>query len=437
MPSDSQIRGSGAVMDRPPADEALSEPVEEQSLDEEPQFSALEAQSAAAGDSRKPPAVYAPEPPPPPKNAKEVMERVDRVMSWLLEWRHAARAMKAAAVDGHVTASFKHSVYSATRLAEQWCPADGASYLMWSEESATRAVQLVGSHVERLAQKLSAAEVLWPAHKPFRGDERHATPSVIAEDMVPLLQALDEAIAHGAFLQLAWAVRSGHVSERFDVSDVIREWQLTPTAAKELRVWVQYELPRFDGKPLPCVTDATTGYLYRTPDSAWEKLFTTTAAIWGSAVVYGGIVGIFALLNAAGMTTWPTDWGYKLLVLYLFVVGGALAHVAAFSLGNIHFEDRLQIYAAVRGLCWLRLRWLAILRLFIPIAVVTGALWGAGNIPVTFQDLGVAILAGFSADSLLRLSLSRLQAASSSEADAVPKTAVAATDVTGQVVPSA
>jgi hypothetical protein len=39
---------------------------------------------------------------------------------------------------------------------------------------------------------------------------------------------------------------------------------------------------------------------------------------------------------------------------------------------------------------------------------VASSLWGAGNIPTSFQKLGAAILAGYSADSLVRAAASKL-----------------------------
>ena len=69
--------------------------------------------------------------------------------------------------------------------------------------------------------------------------------------------------------------------------------------------------------------------------------------------------------------------------------------------------------ASARGLDWLRLRWLSILLVLIPIVVVTGSLWGAGDAPKHFQDIGVALLAGYSSDSLFRNSIARLSSAKS------------------------
>jgi len=131
--------------------------------------------------------------------------------------------------------------------------------------------------------------------------------------------------------------------------------------------------------------------------------------VWGAVLALAAIIGVFALLDRAGMARPPEDWLVKLVVLYLFVLGGAVLHIGSMSFGNIRFEDRLPIYAMSSGTTWLSLRWLAILRLYIPIAVVAGSLWGAGNVPESFQDLATAVLAGYSADSLFRTSLYRLR----------------------------
>jgi hypothetical protein len=166
--------------------------------------------------------------------------------------------------------------------------------------------------------------------------------------------------------------------------------------------------PRLDEQPAPIIVDTKTGSLYRKPGSVWEQVWTETAAIWGTAAGLGLMIATFALLHAAHLTDWPHQWPSKMVVLYLFVVAGAAAHVASLSLAQIRFDDPLRIYAASTGLDWLRLRWLAILRLMIPVVIVAGSLWGAGNIPNNFQDLGVALLAGYSADSIFRSSVARL-----------------------------
>jgi hypothetical protein len=97
-----------------------------------------------------------------------------------------------------------------------------------------------------------------------------------------------------------------------------------------------------------------------------------------------------------------------MLVLLLFVAIGALAHVGTRAL-NINYDDPMKVYDAGNILDWLSLRWLAIIRLYIPVAVVVAILWGAGNIPNSFHALGTAILAGYTADSFVRSALSRLQ----------------------------
>ena len=87
----------------------------------------------------------------------------------------------------------------------------------------------------------------------------------------------------------------------------------------------------------------------------------------------------------------------------------------------IRFDDPIRVYAATGIINWLGLRWLGILQLLIPTTVIAGSLWAAGNVPSTFQDLSVAILSGYSADSLFRMSVERVR--SSSEAAATQGTA--------------
>lgn len=107
-------------------------------------------------------------------------------------------------------------------------------------------------------------------------------------------------------------------------------------------------------------------------------------------------------------TTLSSRWGWKLLVLLLFVGLGALAHVGAQAL-DVNFDDPMKVYDAGNIIDWLSLRWLAVMRLYIRVMVVVASLWGAGNVPTSCQKLGTVILAGYGADSAPRAALSRLQ----------------------------
>jgi hypothetical protein len=143
------------------------------------------------------------------------------------------------------------------------------------------------------------------------------------------------------------------------------------------------------------------------------------------------VAALFELLHAAGITAWPGKWVWKMLVLILFVAIGSAVHLGSRTL-NINYDNPMRIYDAGNILSWLSLRWVAVIYMYIPITFVVIGLWGAGNIPSSFQKLGTAILAGYSADSLLRAAVSKLQAPSgskqptSSTTNAVPTTPTAA-----------
>lgn len=88
-----------------------------------------------------------------------------------------------------------------------------------------------------------------------------------------------------------------------------------------------------------------------------------------------------------------------------------------------NYDNRLGVYDANGIVDWLSLRWIAVLRLYIPVTFVVAGLWGAGNVPGSFSALVTAILAGYSADSLFRAAVSNVQAQSSARQAARSSTA--------------
>jgi hypothetical protein len=276
----------------------------------------------------------------------------------------------------------------------------------------------VGPHCELLAIALTNADTAWPHHKmpqhpPGGTTDWPDDPGEVGSVASSVRAELETAARHVALLLLVQRSRDTRVGERVDVGAALSEWGLPAGDAREIIAWIAQDPPEFDSVRVPLVADSTSGSLYRTPIGSWEKAYTTTAALWGAILGLGSLIAVFALLRFAHTTTWPPDWFPKVVVLYLCVVGGALVHIASKSLASIQFDDPLRVYAASAGLDWLRLRWLSIVRLLVPITVVAGSLWGAGNYPTRFQALGVALLAGYSADSLFRNSISRLASKSS------------------------
>jgi hypothetical protein len=343
-----------------------------------------------------------------PKDAADVLKKVGQIATFIGSWHAAVTAVRdAAAGTGANASALAAAIEDANGLAGQWCPEAAVRWIMTDSD---KVITLVGPQSWLMANALSAADRAWP-HP--RGDwhtgitEWPAAPVEVVNTADRVCAALDEAAQHAAALLLMDRALQSRIGQRIDVEAAVNEWALPACSAAQIITWIGPD-PRLDGKKVPLVTDETSGSLYRTPKTTWERVYTTTAGLWGSVIGLVVIGLAFALLNAAHLTTWPSHWVSRLVVLYLCVVAGAALHVASAALSQIQYGDPLKIYAAASGVDWLGLRWLSILRLLIPVVIVAGSLWGAGNIPNNFQDLGVALLAGYSADSLFRNSLARL-----------------------------
>jgi hypothetical protein len=253
----------------------------------------------------------------------------------------------------------------------------------------------LGDHVHLLAHALDGASKWWHC----------ATDAVSKNDATDVqasaqsaIEALDAAMQHTLFLTFANDVRKGHVGEHRRIDNYAEGWGLSSADIDTLWSWLMQDPLEFDGKELPIALDTTNRLAYRKSDNGWFRVFTAATPLWAAAPVFGLIVLLFELLHAAGLNSWPSRWGWKMLVLLLFVSLGALAHVGARVL-DVNFDDPMKVYDAGNIIDWLSLRWLAVMRMYAPIAVVVASLWDTGNIPTSFQNLGTAILAGYSADS--------------------------------------
>jgi hypothetical protein len=243
-----------------------------------------------------------------------------------------------------------------------------------------------------------------------------ATEAVASSDRAGVLanvelavEALAAALQHALFVTFADDVRKGHVGESRGIDAYCAGWGLTTDDVNQLWSWLLEDPLEFGGKELPIALDTVNRCAYRKTESGWLRFLTAITPVWGAAVVYGVIALLFALLHAAELTTWPVNWGWKMLVLLLFVALGALAHIATSAL-SVNYDDPMKVYDAGGLLDWLSLRWIAVMRMYVPVMFVVASLWGAGNVPTSFQDLGTALLAGYSADSAIRAALSKLNA---------------------------
>lgn len=176
-------------------------------------------------------------------------------------------------------------------------------------------------------------------------------------------------------------------------------------------LWLNQDPLRFGTKQLPLVLDTQNRCVYRRARRN-QRWWYAAAPLWGAALAFCLVALLFFVLQKAGLTSWPHSWGWKMVILFVFVALGALLHVGANAV-NVNYDSPMTVYDAGGMVDWLSLRWIAVLRLYIPVIFVVAGLWGAKNIPGSFHALGTAILAGYGADSVFRTAVSSVQAQSS------------------------
>jgi len=295
-------------------------------------------------------------------------------------------------------------------------PRDSAAQLQRvAVDAGTTPDAALGDHAGLLANALTAAAKNWDgATQAVSSSDAAGT----ASSAQAAMRALDATMQHALFLTFLQDVRNAHVGESQRINEYTQGWGISTVDIDMLWSWLLADPLEFDGNDLPIALDTVNRCAYRKSDKGWLTGFIDAAPLWGFAVVYGLIVLLFTLLHGAQLTSWPHGpWVWKMLVLVLFVSLGALLHIAARAL-NVNYDDPMKVFDAGNIIYWLSLRWLAVLKLYVPVGLVAASLWAAGNIPTSFQKLGAATLAGYSADSFLRSVVSRFktQAAAKTQA---------------------
>lgn len=144
--------------------------------------------------------------------------------------------------------------------------------------------------------------------------------------------ALGAAMQHALFLTFLDDVRDAHTGESRRIDDYAQGWGISTAEIDTLWQWLLQDRKEFDGKELPVALDSVNRCAYRKSESDGFRLLTAAAPLWVAGLVFGLIALLFAVLHSAGLTSWPPQWGWKLLVLLLFVTLGALAHIGARAL---------------------------------------------------------------------------------------------------------
>lgn len=339
--------------------------------------------------------------------SEKLLRVVQRVRSHIPGWR---RSLSAAATEAADKTPDFAKLERQLRDPGSSAPRESAEKMRETcREAGTSLEAPLGDHAHLLAHALDEAAKWWRATE--AAVCRRDAADVIA-DAQSAIEALDAAMQHALFLTFLDDVRDAHTGESRRIDDYAQGWGLSTAAIDTLWQWLLEDRKEFDGKELPIALDSVNRCAYRKSESNGFRLFTAAAPLWVAALVFGLIALLFAVLHLAGLTSWPHRWGWKLLVLLLFVALGALAHIGARAL-DVNFDDPMKVYDAGNIIDWLSLRWLAVMRLYVPVTVVVASLWGAGNIPTSFQKLGTALLAGYSADSATRAALSKLQSSAS------------------------
>jgi hypothetical protein len=273
---------------------------------------------------------------------------------------------------------------------------------------------LVGEHAGLLTRAVNDTASRWSESLT---DVSNQDVAALKTDLAAADTVLERTMQHALFLTFLNDVSAGRMCQSFPFTDYCTGWGLSATSLDNLWGWLQQDPRQFDGTDLPVVLDTVNRCAYRKAITTWEKISSTSAALWGAALVFVIVAVLFTLLHAAQVTKWPGSWAWKLLVLVLFTSVGALAHVGAQAL-NVKYSDPMKVYDAGNIFDWLSLRWIAIVRLYLPVGFVVATLWGAGNIPTSFRALSTALLAGYSADSLLGAAISKLKSQAAKSAPA-------------------
>jgi hypothetical protein len=331
-----------------------------------------------------------------------VLSSAQTIRSVIPGWQ---RALAAAVAEAGLHSPDAVKLRQMLRQEAGTTPTDRVAELQRSATTAdSTLLDAVGIHGQLLCQRLTELGEWWElASDAAAGSEAQ---NVLA-NVTQAQGAAEAAMLHVLFIAFVDDVRNGHVGKSRNVASYCAGWGVTDGGIDALWSWLLEDPHQFDGARLPIVFDTTNRVAYRKTNSPLGLAVTVTAPMWSAAIVFGVVALLFELLHGARMFTWPGDWVWKFLVLVLFVWLGALAHVGAQAL-NVNYSDPMKVYDAGNLLDWLSLRWVAVVRMHLPVAVVVAALWGAGNVPTSFQTLGTAILAGYGADSFVSALLSRL-----------------------------
>ena len=285
----------------------------------------------------------------------------------------------------------------------------------------------LGSHGQLLSEALADAARSWRAAAERMADTPDFT--WVSALLQLALAALNSALQHVLYLTFLDDARRARVGHPSDISAYCKSWGLSDAQIDEVWSWLNQDPLRFGHERLPLALDTQNRVVYHTAERFYVRWWCAAAPLWGGGLSFGLVAVLFFVLHEAGVATWPHLWGWKMLVLFTFVVIGAILHLGAQAV-NINYDNPIKVYDAGGIVDWLSLRWLGVLQGYVPVTFVVAGLWGANSIPASFQALGTAILAGYSADSAFRAAFSSLQGQANAKQGEMAKAAASSSTST-------
>lgn len=344
------------------------------------------------------PAASAPDPASEEKaeDLTELQAKVDDVRATSEEMRDALIDVLDAAERGEVplrqaveTAATKKNMLKADDV-----KADFAALLAPIPKERAR----VRQHATKLISDIRQAQDHWPTTENLT--EAPASAELALEELQDIaLQAAYMVLSRRIVARL----RKSNTADSLVFWDEYKDELATREQGDEVLQWLA-TLPRSSG----ILVDAEEGVVYKMPP---------LKARWAL-----GLMGLWALpfsILAVAAVSWLGDWLITsddwplsdtgdVIRLYVCVLIGSALHFLVSLAKNIDFDGELAVTKAGPKLAWLSLRWGSILALYLPPLVTAIALGLTDLRPDDFEGFATLVLAGYSADSLAPVFLSRL-----------------------------
>jgi hypothetical protein len=306
-----------------------------------------------------------------------------------------------------------------TKQTPQMTQAVSYAETMWTNFKLDKArgdlAERLGSHIHRTEQcpssdhldivhlarqldyDLAALKATWPHTTPSTGDPDVA---VLQSQTAAAKESVSRVIKHAGQMSVPDLV-AGHLDEMrtgwaLDFHEHFAEEFPDP----DQRQLLLNELAMHP-KSIPTgVIDLKAGLIYKKVPGKLGKLTVIAPLAWA---VLGGLIILFiaGVATKLKLDEWNLTNGHRMLAAYIVALAGAVIHIM-FETVKQQQNGHVQILAIGRGLDWLNIRWLGLALSFLAIVVTV-----VGLRVLNVDDLAVYLFAGYSADSVAGILLTR------------------------------